>query len=483
MIRYILVLLLYVHACLSWHIYDLSKDVSGCLSSETIANESKTAPLSEEDIQRWSLWPGLMNHFDKMHGRSVFGLRDAIDIIWKHQHPIDCKAAKFVVFEGYDGGFGCEPYMVGGMMGLAFLMNRVFVLAPNRDHYKNFGWWTNNSFCRLQGVHSLNCYYEQFTSCTDKDIYGEEEGYNRGKFIAESEGLPIDQKKYLSISEIYYNNTWVLPQKTIVLSQVGVDVGRLFIPDAFIHILKCSPIPENFHFYWWRAISATYFMRPNKATRHLMQVKYREQVQLNHHHNDHHKDSCVSVYVRRGDKYVEMYMVPLLMYQDALELIGNSTEDVAHLPSKENEKNKEIKKSNNNLYFGSEDHDELQAMKSWSSTHGWTMHYSNFFDRRTVSAGIRDYNMQMEQMHQKQYKYDEMQYFAMIYDLDKHLKCEAFVCTMESNYCRLMNELRATVGGKANRPYVDLYCNTHVTNENYKNNCTSSIDKPMHLDW
>ena len=50
----------------------------------------------------------------------------------------------------------------------------------------------------------------------------------------------------------------------------------------------------------------------------------------------------------------------------------------------------------------------------------------------------------------------ELEYFAMVYDLDKHLRCEAFVCTFMSNFCRLIDELRATVGGKANRHYVDI---------------------------
>ena len=36
------------------------------------------------------------------------------------------------------------------------------------------------------------------------------------------------------------------------------------------------------------------------------------------------------------------------------------------------------------------------------------------------------------------------------------LECDAFVCTRESNWCRLIDELRATWGGKAKLPYVEV---------------------------
>jgi hypothetical protein len=46
----------------------------------------------------------------------------------------------------------------------------------------------------------------------------------------------------------------------------------------------------------------------------------------------------------------------------------------------------------------------------------------------------------------------------MILTLDGHIRCSAFVCTHRSNYCRVIDELRATVGNKANRMYADWTC-------------------------
>ena len=44
----------------------------------------------------------------------------------------------------------------------------------------------------------------------------------------------------------------------------------------------------------------------------------------------------------------------------------------------------------------------------------------------------------------------------MLSNLDYHLKCNAWVCTMKSNWCRLVDELRLSVMGKANLYMVDL---------------------------
>jgi hypothetical protein len=39
----------------------------------------------------------------------------------------------------------------------------------------------------------------------------------------------------------------------------------------------------------------------------------------------------------------------------------------------------------------------------------------------------------------------------MLLNLYYSLRSEAFVCTLKSNSCRIIDEMRATVGGKANR--------------------------------
>ena len=39
---------------------------------------------------KWKLWPGLVRQRDVDDGEVLFGFYDAMDIIYKHQHPEDC---------------------------------------------------------------------------------------------------------------------------------------------------------------------------------------------------------------------------------------------------------------------------------------------------------------------------------------------------------------------------------------------------------
>lgn len=54
----------------------------------------------------------------------------------------------------------------------------------------------------------------------------------------------------------------------------------------------------------------------------------------------------------------------------------------------------------------------------------------------------------------------ELEYISMLLNLYYSLRCEAWVCTLASNSCRIIDQLRATIGGKANRHFADLSVET-----------------------
>lgn len=56
--------------------------------------------------------------------------------------------------------------------------------------------------------------------------------------------------------------------------------------------------------------------------------------------------------------------------------------------------------------------------------------------------------------------HDELEYISMLLNLYYSLRSEAYVCTLASNSCRIIDEMRATLGGKANRFYADLSVET-----------------------
>jgi len=107
------------------------------------------------------------------------------------------------------------------------------------------------------------------------------------------------------------------------------------------------------------------------------------------------------------------------------------------------------------LFLGSEDPGVIEEGSSWARARGWKVVYTELFDRRSVSAGF-NFTEQEEQKKQKKHVHHELEYFSMLLNLDYHLKCRAYVCMMKSNFCRVIDELRATVGGKANRHYMDV---------------------------
>lgn len=90
-------------------------------------------------------------------------------------------------------------------------------------------------------------------------------------------------------------------------------------------------------------------------------------------------------------------------------------------------------------------------------TNHWEVVATNLFNRATQTA----YKTWDEQ-HKKGYRavHDENEYLSMLLNLQIAMKCEAWVCTLASNSCRMMDEMRATIGAKANRFYADLSIET-----------------------
>lgn len=80
-------------------------------------------PLSNEEISRWKMWPGLMSEYDREHGQVIYGYREAMNVIWENQHPKNCSESKFLIFGGWDGGFGSEFHVMGVFLALAVQVN------------------------------------------------------------------------------------------------------------------------------------------------------------------------------------------------------------------------------------------------------------------------------------------------------------------------------------------------------------------------
>ena len=71
---------------------------------------------------------------------------------------------------------------------------------------------------------------------------------------------------------------------------------------------------------------------------------------------------------------------------------------------------------------------------------------------------IRQHNLEQELP-----KNHEMEYISYLLHLSEIIRCDVMICTVPSNYCRLIDELRTTIGAKAN------YLNADLSQETCKN--------------
>lgn len=439
-----------------WHNYadDLvRKGESPECKAKYEGTRNLTRLFDDNARQGWKLWPGLLTPHEFETGESMYGFREAMDMLWKNQHPEDCSKAKFLIAEGWPQGFGSEVHVLGVGLAVALRTNRVFMINPEgtpEHDFLNNTWQVQNKFCRGLGnkKSALDCYFEPWTHCLPEHAL-------QGKTIKE---LHVHQKTYFSDTD--FQNKFDEVQATVkdvktVLFESRGDAPESF-PPVLEPILACSPVLQRK--YWWRSVAAAYMMRPRQETLALMD-QYRSQVPFNHG-----QEQCVSVYVRRGDKHVEMRPVHTDFYMEtALTLWeaglvpgpGGSGDAVGATPT-------------GSVFLGSEDPDVIDQALRWATKTGWKVHYTKLFDRRSdVSTGL-DWVHQVKMKRKQQFKHHELEYFSMILNIDYHLRCNAFVCTLPSNFCRLIDEMRATVAGKITRHYAELGISGCPPNDNNK---------------
>ncbi|KAF3938816.1 hypothetical protein ABW19_dt0204561 [Dactylella cylindrospora] len=216
---------------------------------------------------------------------------------WQHPNPEDCKNRKFLVLQhNWDGnGLGTVVHGTGWILGLAIRLNRILIYNDDKSPGENF----LEPHCLKDGRRSLDCIFESFSSCTNKDL------------------TPTNHIKLRSY--------WKVPE--------DLDMSTSAVPPLFGQALK-NHFPQM-HFdaikYWWRAQAAAYMMRMNgPALQRLKSLRLEEDMHTAVSHNDAGEkinvpvpfplpDGSFSMHVRHGDKGVEMELIPFRKYVDRAE--------------------------------------------------------------------------------------------------------------------------------------------------------------------
>ena len=127
-------------------------------------------------------------------------------------------------------------------------------------------------------------------------------------------------------------------------------------------------------YYWWRAVSASYYVRPNTATLEALEKHRTLPIKLKTSNRnqdsttlsipDENNGQCISIYVRHGDKAIEMEVVPFARYAEAVGIImtqylNNSSKGIPGTKGKPA------------LFIGSESSAVLNEAVAWGKKHGY----------------------------------------------------------------------------------------------------------------
>jgi len=462
----VLILLLVTICTDSWHLYDFDDKARGNISSTNCLRSRKK--YSQNSIEKFHLWPNLFEFRNLKSSEVAYGYYEAIEEIWKNQHPRDCSKAKFIISNGWPWGFGSVVHVESTILSLALELGRVYLPHPegsifNTRHDPDNRWQMNTSFCRNQSKLNYDCYYESWSSCTIYDAIGNKSFSSLSNLIILDTLFESDSYFNLSKTEKIKN---ISKMKTFIIRHTGQSKISKFIPLKVKSIILCAPIPLKHSYYWWRAVTASYFLRPHKRT-----VSYLDKLQ--YYTNDKKglllsKGLCIAMYIRHGDKHIEMELLPFQKYADAAELIWSRIlKDMKDKKNYNYDINVSVGRGNGTEYakpvsskptvfIGTEDPNVLLEAQKWGNKKGWRILYTTLFDRNASISRLTDEEIRQYKERNILPPRHDLEYISMLLNLQFALKCDAWVCTLASNWCRLIDELRATVGGKANRYYADL---------------------------
>lgn len=315
----------------------------------------------------------------------------------------------------------------------------------------------------------MHCFYEPWSRCTIQDaLAGTGHDVNGFPTIYTGDIYRsfLDESTRQELINKYSSSRGL---NIIYTTGHGTFDAHFAIPTAMQRIIDCSPIRKTFRYYWWRALSATFILRPNEAT--LGKLAEFSTLPL------HDRDNCVAMFVRHGDKGIEMKLIPFSRYVEVVQMMfdrglipGSANAAISASAASATTATSSgagagagagvaeaHRKSNISIFVSTDDPDVITEATDWAKQHNAKLLYTNLFDRATQTARL-DWNSQ----HKKGTKavHDENEYLSMLLNLAYSLRCEAWVCTLASNSCRLIDELRVTIGAKANRHFADLSAET-----------------------
>ncbi|CAJ1390202.1 unnamed protein product [Effrenium voratum] len=346
-------------------------------------------------------------------GVSIYGTGWAQRRLREHQFPGSCAGKSFVEHGMFRSGIGSNFHISAAVLAMALNEGSIY-LWPEDDTENPWTHGDKKSLVDCPGgkaVSSYQCYLKPPSSC---------KGSGGSRFT----GVKRERGK--------------LELKSTEL-----------IPRMFKELLKCSGYHSRYWVKWWRAQAVAFLLRPSDATREEL-AAFRRQSLVGTM-----QAGVLGSYVRHGDKYYEATEYP---FQDYLQIFGwiLGTAEVKRCAGSEAllapfqwqlPKLRSVRR----LYLGSDDANVLQeALSSF---------------RNLIYMNVSRLSKRMSLMKVQRRLGPKQMVMESLLNLQLLMESDAFVCTWSSNWCRLVDEMRLTVGMKAE--HLSLEVNKHCPRFNW----------------
>lgn len=133
----------------------------------------------------------------------------------------------------------------------------------------------------------------------------------------------------------------------------------------------------------------------------------------------------LSVHVRHGDKGSEMQLMPDEEYVKAAESMLKGNDQLQR-----------------NIFLSTEDPATIDYFKGLPE---WSVQYT--LTKRTAHGGLAPF----------QVSDPTEEFLNSLLNLDLATSCDAYICTLSSLWCTLIDRLRSTSRCKADAPYIDVH--------------------------
>ena len=306
-----------------------------------------------------------------------FGTEYVQSIIDKNQNPQDCNNRNFLIVAPHLSGIGSMVHVFGACLSLAINLNRTLIYDPTITYKYSVG-----NFCKVK---HFDCFFQPLSKCQPDNLSKIEHRIQRIK----------------SFRKV-----------------------RFIVPSLVKSLLEKSAIPRSLWYFYWRIQSSFYITRFNHQTSLYLQG-LKEQFLINP------KESYdVSIYIRHGDKYLEMGLVPTEKYLIPVKILYK------------------IFKRKLRIFLGSEDSKAVKSFSQYIQQHK-TLDPE---DPEFVDFELSFFNFSNHKGYPQQF----MNFTEIFAIIKESINCKFLVGTIGSNTNRLILELNIISNIYQPFPYFEV---------------------------